>query len=552
MTQAKLTENSRVSLFAISVSAVFFLITIACCCNATTYSCGSQGYWSWKANLGPIITSVIQASDGNLVVAGWTFASTSSDGYLAKLSPFGDTIWTKTIGQGSSAPSNGIYGLCSTSDGNLMTAGGTFGIRKISTSDGSILWEKIYFAAGAYAITPTADGNFMVVGNISLQISNTTYEIPVYILKINPNGDSIWTRKYSRYHDNEAFAIAPTLDGNYIIVGNTDSTGIGFSDLYFLKIKPDGDTVWTRTFHPALESNANSISPTADGNFIVAGDYNSQHIYLLKINDNGDTIWTRVYDNLASVAAYVMRPTLDGNFIVAGDQELIKVKPNGDIIWTRTCGSGSAMGTTEQGDIVISETLGYSTGSGGSIAGWLFYLTDDKYAYKNSLFTYRIPIYGDSLKYTYSPHKMPDGMTVSHGGTISWTPTNDSSYTEHDTFFVSNQAGKKDTLSLNIIVNSQDVPNKIVRPLTLDSRSKPNGILVTSYSSFVSFSLSVKSATLGIYDIHGRLVARLPVVNGAAVWRGTGTSGNPVSAGRYFARVMDGEHSITKAFLLLR
>jgi hypothetical protein len=143
-------------------------------------------------------------------------------------------------------------------------------------------------------------------------------------------------------------------------------------------------------------------------------------------------------------------------------------------------------------------------------------------------------------------------MTVSRGGTISWMPTVDSMYVEHDTFFVANKAGIKDTLSMNIIVNSQDIPNRISNPSISSRRSSMlHGFAITSFPSFVTFSLPIKSATFGIYDIHGRLVGKVPIVNGAGVWRGTSDPG-PVSTGRYFATVLDGKGRIAQPFIFIR
>jgi len=43
-------------------------------------------------------------------------------------------------------------------------------------------------------------------------------------------------------------------------------------------------------------------------------------------------------------------------------------------------------------------------------------------------------------------------MTVSPGGTISWTPATDSVYTEHVEYLVVNDDGRKDTLTFNMFV----------------------------------------------------------------------------------------------------
>jgi hypothetical protein len=533
------------------------LSTVVCCHSADPvyYNCGNQGYWSRQLISNTWIKSISLTKEGYFLCAGSEYVGTAYfNAFVLKVDPFGGTIWTKTIGQGLTH--NAMNGSCLAADGNLITVGENFGIRKIDANNGAVMWERAYSVNNnnAFSIAATQDGNFIVAGIIYAQTTLNYYGNAIYLMKVNPNGDSIWTRKYFRGRDNTANAITRTSDGNCLVVGNTDSTGMGFSIVYVLKIKPDGDTAWTRTYrNGGVENNAYAVTETPEGNFIIAGEFNLQSTYLLKIDTSGDTTWTRTLSTLRSTNAKALVPTLDKNYMVVGDQELFKINPNGGITWVRNCGSGIAAVQTVQGDFCISENLGYSSSSGGLVAGWLFYLVEDKYVYKGFPFSYKIPIYEDSLSYIYTPRRTPSGMTVSRGGTISWTPTVDSFYTEHDTFFVSNQTGKKDTLALNIVVNSQNVPNKTISPsISSIYKIKANGIVITSSPSFVSFSLPVKLATLGIYDIHGRLVDKLPVSNGSTIWCGTSTLGYSVSTGRYFVKAVEGKGAIVQPFLFIR
>lgn len=69
-----------------------------------------------------------------------------------------------------------------------------------------------------------------------------------YVLKLDSYGDTIWTRTYGGSASDWAFSIALALDGGYVIVGNTYSFGAGRLDIYVVKIDADGDTLWTRTY----------------------------------------------------------------------------------------------------------------------------------------------------------------------------------------------------------------------------------------------------------------------------------------------------------------
>jgi hypothetical protein len=177
----------------------------------------------------------------------------------------------------------------------------------------------------------------------------------------------------------------------------------------------------------------------------------------------------------------------------------------------------------------------------------LFSLIDDRYAYQSTPFFFKIPVSGDSLNHGYTPLKIPSGMTVSLGGTISWTPTTDSSYMDHVEFQVSDDFGKKDTLTFNIFVNSKDHPTKVINPTSdLKNQAHQSGISISTLSSYISFSLPVPTGTLAIYDIHGRKIEQLAVSNSTAVWNSRN------AAGRYVARMMQGKRSVVKAFVVVK
>ena len=189
---------------------------------------------------------------------------------------------------------------------------------------GQSYWKRTYGGTDdncANAITPTPDGNFIIAGyTTSFGAGNKD----VYLLKIKPNGDTIWTKTYGGTLDGGANAIIQTKDGNFIVAGYTSSFGMGGEDVYLLKINSDGDTIWTKTYGGPVDDTAHTIAPTLDGNFIVAGSYGGivRSVYLLKIKPNGDTIWTKSYNIGICDAGFAITPTTDGGFIIVGTSEI--------------------------------------------------------------------------------------------------------------------------------------------------------------------------------------------------------------------------------------
>jgi hypothetical protein len=188
----------------------------------------------------------------------------------------------------------------------------------------------------------------------------------------------------------------------------------------------------------------------------------------------GQSYWKRTYGGINSERANAITPTPEGNFIVAGHT-------------------------------LPFEAIYYYI--------WLISIIDDRYAYKDVPFTFKIPVSGDSLNHGYSLLKVPSGMTVSMGGTISWVPKTDSVYMDHAEFLVSDDFGKRDTLTFNIFVNNKDHPLKEADRLSRAGipHSK-NDISVQSLSSKeVRFSLPGGASSLRVYDVRGQLLENLSV-----------------------------------------
>ncbi len=69
-------------------------------------------------------------------------------------------------------------------------------------------------------------------------------------------------------------------------------------------------------------------------------------------------------------------------------------------------------------------------------------------------------------------------------------------------------------------------------------------IAITQLSSTVTFSLPERTQSVSIYDIHGRIVTRLPVNGSIAVWHRT-------ARGRYFAKVVSENRDLIKGFTVI-
>ena len=94
-------------------------------------------------------------------------------------------------------------------------------------------------------------------------------------------------------------SIQPTYDGGYIITGYTPGlVGVLYAKACLLKINKNGDTLWTKTFGDSSNDVGYSVRQTNDGGFIIGGTKNIQNqafsdAYLVKTDSLGNLLWSK-------------------------------------------------------------------------------------------------------------------------------------------------------------------------------------------------------------------------------------------------------------------
>jgi len=189
------------------------------------------------------------------------------------------------------------------------------------------------------------DGGYIVTG-ATYSFSKGEYDL--WLLRMDENGDTIWTRTYGGTKRDWGNSVQPTPDGGYIITGTTASFGAGNYDLWLIKTDSDGDTVWTRTYGGKNIDRGNSIQSTLDGAYIITGSTEEilpysypKYLWVLKIDSLGDTLWTKMYYGYNE--GFYVQQTSDNGYIIAGERQtvmgerdlwLLKTDELGDSLWT--------------------------------------------------------------------------------------------------------------------------------------------------------------------------------------------------------------------------
>jgi len=233
------------------------------------------------------------------------------------------------------------------------------------------------------ALAVDGSGNVYVTG-----ISSTEggFSADYATIKYNPNGDTVWVRRYNGPGNgyDQANALALDAGGNVYVTGGSSGSGTS-ADYITLKYGPNGDTIWIGRYNgPSTGYNedvATALAIDDSSNVYVTGrSFGSESLYdyaTIKYALNGDTLWVRRYSGPAVDEANALAVDDSGNVYVTGssyaigtndDYATIKYAPNGDTLWVRRYnGPGNgvdaayALAVDASGYVYVT---GHSRGSG--------------------------------------------------------------------------------------------------------------------------------------------------------------------------------------------
>ncbi len=269
-----------------------------------------------------------------------------------------------------------IAGETGSVDGDVTNNHGQtdFWVVKLSTV-GTLMWAHTYGGIrddAAHSIIATADDGFIVVGKLrSPDGSNTNF----WVIKINGNGIMLWQKIYGNIFNDEAYAISPTADGGFIVAGKTQSIdGInynGFTDYMVVKADNNGNMQWQKAYGGTMRDEAHSVYQTADGGYVIGGftesidkqvtnNHASFDIWIIKVNSTGVLQWQKTLGCSDIDWTFDVIPAADGGIIVSGDVS----STDGDIKGNH---SGSDMWVAKlnnTGKVLTSISLGGSSSDG--------------------------------------------------------------------------------------------------------------------------------------------------------------------------------------------
>ncbi|KPM48316.1 T9SS type A sorting domain-containing protein [Jiulongibacter sediminis] len=213
--------------------------------------------------------------------------------------------------------------------------------------------------------------------------------IPLLFLTINVAAQTVYhvgsQFSFGGSENDNAYAIAQTADGGFILAGSTNSNdsedvplslahrGNGGTDFLVLKINFQGTIQWIKTFGGTNDDVATDIARTSNGEYVIVGSSRSTDgdanfngpnggILIIRLKEDGSLVSKRILpggrrftEATYHFASEFSQPSVkvdgSGNIFIGGTYEigsnpylakqfyLTKLTPTGDTLWERYFGS---------------------------------------------------------------------------------------------------------------------------------------------------------------------------------------------------------------------
>jgi hypothetical protein len=196
---------------------------------------------------------------------------------------------------------------------------------------GKHAWSMAYGGSQndwAYSVEVTPDSGCFVAGFTNSFNPGKGYD--GWYFKIDKTGFLQWQRTVSGDDWDFIYASAPDWAGGYLLCGETYSNSNGSADAWLLRVNSNGDTLWTRHFGGAKDEKFNSVCVIGNRIYAVGINYSTStdsagNGWIVKMDTSGNFISESLIMGLKheSEAWNGITAYNANSFVVTGQSELL-------------------------------------------------------------------------------------------------------------------------------------------------------------------------------------------------------------------------------------
>ncbi len=202
--------------------------------------------------------------------------------------------------------------------------------------------------SSAFSIARGWDNNFFFTGAVQTGSGSATNS-DLLLVKIKPNGDTLWKRTYGVPERNETgYCVLTPLSDQVVVAGIADDTGSNAGGSAFLaSFNAAGTLLWQKSYPLPGKRTAIADMKRLNDGFILCGTVTDSvtentDAWLLKTDLNGEKLWSNNYGGPGYDDAWQVERTPDGGFMLAGGSYSYRTGTRHDDAWlVKTTSSGS-------------------------------------------------------------------------------------------------------------------------------------------------------------------------------------------------------------------
>jgi len=271
---------------------------------------------------------IIEVTNRAYIIIGSTgnFDAQSSDILIFKIDSFGNVLWKKVFGTNgvdrgiSIKKTNRGFAVLAQTNGK-GSGGYDFNFLLLDTL-GNVLLDKTYGGPEwdiANSFVMTFDSCFVLAG-YSNSFGNGNNE--GYLLKINMQGDTLWTKHFGGQYDETINSITQANDSNFYATGQTKNEGDTLGDISVFKLDSLGGLIWKKKISTNYEDEGFTITKKFEGGLVIGthfGDSDTSGVaHAYGLDFDGNINWTFETGANTDAAFYNVYESSDSKILLTG------------------------------------------------------------------------------------------------------------------------------------------------------------------------------------------------------------------------------------------